>query len=187
MQNRCPAPRCSPRVSVYWRCRLRKPLHRRQIHFWLLNDTCSVSQLFVFLVCVSVTSRLLVQRGSSAALLTGALLQPGLRCSFHLHSRHSGSAPGRAAETRLHQFQMKHQHFLPLHRSTALARSPQSLTTLFWSVCNEESAFVCVLVCMYVWCVCVCLCVVSGVRAYGGRRQSWAVLAGLFLGASVFV
>jgi len=74
-----------------------------------------------------------------------------------------GPAPGRAAETRLHQFQMKHQHFLPLHQSTAPARSPRSLTAPL-SVCVMRNGTVCVCVCVWV-CVCVVrLCVLCVMR-----------------------
>lgn len=80
---------------------------------------------------IPTTERLSVWSPSSSIDL--ALFAPPVRSllllSFTLPAL-SGSAPGRAAETRLHQFQMKHQHFLPLHQSTAPVHSPRSLTTL---------------------------------------------------------
>lgn len=105
-----------------------------------------------------------VQYDSPVALSTGSLLlRSGLGCSFSFtQPAHSGPAPGRAAETRLHQFQMKHQHFLPLHQSTAPARSPRSLTAPL-SVCVMRNGTACVRMCeracvrLCVLCVCACV------------------------------
>lgn len=66
---------------------------------------------------------------------------------------------------------MKHQHFLPLHQSTAPARSPRSLTALL-SVCvmRNGTAFAHTCECVYV-----CL--------YIGGRLSWGSAEGIGLGS----
>lgn len=97
---------------------------------------------------------------SSIDQLPPPLVQSWLLLSFTQPAR-GGSPRSRAAETRLHQFQMKHQHFLPLHQSSAPVPSPRSLTAPL-SVCVMSS-------------VTVCTCVIRNGSKWvsGGGRESW--------------
>lgn len=113
------------------------------------RNSCFVKQLSAVSKAASLLSSSVRLSSRFIDWLSAPPVQSRQLLSF-TQSAHSGPAPGRAAETRLHQFQMKHQHFLPLHQSTAPARSPRSLTALL-SVCVMRNGTVCECVCNKEW------------------------------------